>query len=144
MREVDQKEGWVLNNRCFQTVVLDKTLESPPDCKEIRPVNPKGNQLWISIGRTDAEAEASILWPLDVKSWLIRKHPDFWERLKAGRKGDERGWDGWMASLTQRTWVWASSRKWWRTRKPGVLQAMGLQRVGHNWATEQQQGKTVF
>ena len=62
-----------------------------------------------------------------------------WKRLKAGGEGDDRGWDGWMASPTQRTWVWASSRRWWRTEKPGVLQSMGSKRAGHDWATEQQQ-----
>ena len=70
------KEGWVLKNWCFQIVVLEKTLESPLDCKEIKPANPKGNQPWIFIGRTDAEAKAPILWPPDVKSWLIEKDPD--------------------------------------------------------------------
>ena len=121
-------------NQCFQTVVLEKTLESPLDSKEIKSVNYKGNQPWIFIGRTDADAEAPILWPPDAKSWLIRKNPKkkknfpwFWERLRAGREGDDRGWDGWMASLTQWTWVWASSRRWWRTGKPGVLQSMGSQ-----------------
>ena len=75
MQELDRKEGWAPKNWCFQIVVL-KTLESPLDCKEIKPVNPKGNQLWIFIGRTDAEAEAPILWPPDVKSWLIGKDPN--------------------------------------------------------------------
>ena len=74
--QLDHKEGWVPKNWCFQTVVLEKTLESPLDCKEIKPVNPKGNQPWICIGRTDAEAEAPILWPPDVKSWLTGKDPD--------------------------------------------------------------------
>ena len=73
MWELDHKEGWVLKNWCFQTVVLEKTFESPVDCKEIKPVNPKGNQPWIFIGRTNAEAEAPILWPPDVKRWLIGK-----------------------------------------------------------------------
>ena len=76
MLELGHKEFWVLKNRCFWTVVLEKTLESPLDCKEIKPVNPKGNQSWIFIGRTDAEAEASILWPPDAKIQLIRKDPD--------------------------------------------------------------------
>ena len=76
MWELDQKESWVLKSWCFQIVVLEKTLESPLDCKEIKPVNPKGNQPWIFIGRTDAEAEAPILWPPGVKSWLIGKSPD--------------------------------------------------------------------
>ena len=76
MWELDHKEGWVPKNWCFWAVVLEKTLESPLDYKEIKPVNPKGNQPWIFIGRTDDEAEASILWPPDVKSGLIRKDPD--------------------------------------------------------------------
>ena len=74
MWELDYKESWAPKTWCFWTVVLEKTLESPLDCKEIQPVNPKGNQSWIFIGRTDAEA--LILWPPDVKSWLIRKDPD--------------------------------------------------------------------
>ena len=106
MWELDHKEGWALNNWCFQTVVLEKTLESPLDCREIWPVNLKGNQSWILIGRTDAGAP--ILWPPDVKSWLIGKD-SCWERLKAGREEDDRGWDGWMASPTQWAWVWINS-----------------------------------
>ena len=100
MWELDYKENWTPKNWCFWTVVLEKTLESPLDCKEIQPVNPKGNQSWIFFGKTDAEAETPILWPPDVKnlSW-------FWERLRAGREGDNRGWNGWMASPTQRTQV---------------------------------------
>ena len=115
------------------TVILEKIRESPSDCKEIQPVCPKGNQSWIFIGRTNAEAEAPILWPSDVKNWLIGKDSD---GLKA-REGDNRGWDGWIASVTQWTWVWAGSRSWWWTGSPGVLQSMGSQRVGHDWATEQ-------
>ena len=76
MWELDHKEGWVQKNWCFWTVVLEKTLESPLVCKEIKPVNLKGNQSWIFIGRTDAETEAPILWPPNAKSWLIRKVPD--------------------------------------------------------------------
>ena len=134
MWELDHKEGWVPKNWCFWTVLLEKTLESPLDCKEIKPAHPKGNQSWIFIGRTDAEAEAPILWPPDVKIWLIRK--DWcWEKLKAGGEVDDRGWDSWMASSIQWTWVWASSGSWWRTGKPGVLQSMGSQRVIHDWAT---------
>ena len=92
------------------------------------------NQSWIFIGRTDAEAESPILWPPDVKSWL-RKRPWCWERLKEGGEGDDRGWDGWMASPTGWTWVWASSGSWWWTGRPGMLQSLGLQRVGHDWGT---------
>ena len=76
MWELDHNDSWVLKNWCFQTLVLEKTLESPLDSKEIKPVNPKGNQPWIFIGRTDAEAEAPMLWPVDSKSWLIGKDPD--------------------------------------------------------------------
>ena len=96
---------------------------SPLNSKEIKPVNPKGNQSWIFTGRTDAEAEP------DRKSWLIGKRLWCWERLKAGGEGDDRGWDGWhhqrMASPTRWTWVWASSGSWWWTGTPGVLQSMG-------------------
>ena len=96
MWELDYKESWAPKNWCFWTVVLEKTLESPLDCKEIQPVLPKGNQSWVFIGRTDAEAETPILWPPDGKNWLIWKRPWCWKRLKAGGEGDDRGWDGWM------------------------------------------------
>ena len=138
MWELDHKEGWVLKNWCFWIVVLEKTLESPLESKEIKRVNPKGNRLWIFTGRTDAKSEAPILWPPDLKSQFTRKGTWRWKRLEAGGEGDDRGWDGWMASLTQWTWVWENSESWWRTGKPGKLQSMGLQRVGHYWATEQQ------
>ena len=101
MWELDHKESWAPKNWCFWTVVSEKTLESPFDCKEIQPVHPKGNQFWISIGRTDAEAETLTLWPPVMKNWLIGKDPDAGnEWLKAGGEGDDRGWDGWMASWT--------------------------------------------
>ena len=77
-----------------------------------------------------------ILWPPHVKSWLIGKDSDAGRDLGAGGEGDNRRWDGWMASLTQWTWVWVNSKKWWWTRRPGVLQFMGSQRVGHDWVTE--------
>ena len=96
MWELDYKESWVPNNWCFWTVVLEKTLESPLDCKEIKPVNPKGNQSWIFIGRTDTEAEAPILWPPDAKNWLIWKDPDArkdWGQEEKGTTEDEVvGW----------------------------------------------------
>ena len=130
------KESWVPKNWCFWTVVLEKTLKSPLNCKEIQPVHPKGNQSWIFIGRTDAEAEGLILWPPDAKNPLNWKYPDAGKRLKARGEGDDRGWNGWMASLTWRTWVWVNSRSWWRTEKPGMLLSMGLQRIRHDWATE--------
>ena len=129
---LDHKESWALKNWCFCTVVLEKTLESPLDSKEIQRVHPKGNQCWIVIGRTDAQAETPILWPPGAKNWLIGVFPRPWclERLKARREGEDRGWDSWMASLTQWTWIWASSRSWWWT---GSLK---LCRVSHDWANE--------
>ena len=108
MWESDYKESWAQKNWCFWTMVLEKTLESPLDFKVIQPVHPKGNQPWIFIGRT--EAEAPILWPPDVKSWPW-KRPWCWEKLRARGEGDDRGWDGWMVSLTQWTRVWANSRR---------------------------------
>ena len=141
MWELDYKESWAKKNWCFWTVVLEKTLESPLDCKEIQPVHPKGNLSWIFIGRTYTEAEVPILWPPDAKNWLIEKGPDAGKDWNAGGKGDDRGWDGWMASLTQWTWVWVSSGSWWWTGKPGVVQSMGLQRVRHHWVTELNYGK---
>ena len=95
----------------------------------------KENQSWIFIGRTNAEAEAPALWLPYVKNWLLRKDR-CWERLKAEGEGDDRGWDGWMASPILWMWVWASCRSWWWTGKPRVLQSMEWQRVGHDWATE--------
>ena len=114
----------MLRNWCFWTVVLEKTLESPLDCKEIKPVSPKGNQSRIFIGRTDTQTEDTQYfgpWCEELTHW---KRPWCWERLKAGGEGDDRGWDSWMASPTR----WAG--------KPGMLQSMRSQRVRHNWATE--------
>ena len=110
--------------------MLEKTFESSLDSKENKPVNSKGNKPWICIGRTNAEA--SIFWSPDAKSWLWKK-PWCWEGL---RTGGDRGWDAWMASLTQWTWVWANSERQWRTGKPGVLQSMESQRDRHYLATE--------
>ena len=129
--ELDHKESWVLKNWCFWTVVLEKTLESPLDCKEIQPVHPKGDQSWVFTGRSDVEAETPILWPPDGNNWLIWKDPDAGKDWRWEEK--DRGWDGWMASLTRGTGVWASSGSWWWT---GVLLFMGSQRVGHDWVTE--------
>ena len=108
MLELDHKEGWAPKNWCFQIVLLDKTRESPLESKEILSVSPIRNQPWIFTGRTDAEAEAPILWSKELTHW---KRPWCWERLRAGGKGGNRGWDGWMASLTQWTWVWANSKR---------------------------------
>ena len=124
MWKLDHKESWALKNWCVWTVVLEKTLESPLDCKEILPVHPKENQSWIFIGRTDAEDETPILWPPDVKNWLIWKSLMLWN-IKAGRKWGDRGCDGWMESLTGRTWVWVNSGSWWWTRNPCMLHSVG-------------------
>ena len=135
MWELDYKESSVLKNWCFWTVVLEKTLESPLDCTEIKPVNHKGNQSWIFM-------EGLMLkLKLQYFSHLMRRTNSFektlmWVRLMAGGAGDSRGWVGWMASPTQWSWVWVSSGSWWWTGRPGVLWFMGSQIVGHNWATE--------
>ena len=126
MWELDYKVSWMPKNWYFWTVVLEKTLESPLDCKEIQSVNPKGNQSWIFIGRTDAEAETPILWPPDVNNWLIRKDPDAGKDWR-WEEEDDRGWDGRMASPAWWIWVWVSSGSWWWTGKPGMLQSMGSQ-----------------
>ena len=136
IRELVYKESWPLKNWCFWTVVLEKTLESLLDFKEIQPVHPKGNQSWIFIGRTDAEAETPILWWPDAKNWLIGKDPDSgkdWSWEEKGMTENERVG---LASLTRWTGVWAIPRIWWWTRKPGMLQFMVSQTVRHNSATE--------
>ena len=128
MWEVDHTESWVPKNRCFWTVVLEKTLEISLDSKEIKPVNRKGNQPWISTGRTDGWSSNTFATCCEEPThW---KSPWCWERLKGGIERDDRGWDGWMA------WAWTNSGRWWRTGRPGVLQSTGSQRVGHDWATE--------
>ena len=129
MWELGCKESWVPKNWCFWTMVLEKTLESPLDCKEIQPVHPKQNQSWIFIGRTDPEAETQILWPPDA---IWKKINSFEKtlmlgRLKAGGKGDDRWRDGWMASPTESTWVWVNSGSWWWTGRPDTLQSMWSQ-----------------
>ena len=107
MWELDHIESWALKNWCFWTVVLEKTLESPLDCKEIQPINPKGNQSWLFIGRTDPEAETPILWPPDAKSWLIGKDPDAEKEWRQEEKGKQRM--RWLDGITDSmTWVWAS------------------------------------
>ena len=114
--------------------MLEKTLESPMDCREIQPVNPKGNQSWVFVGGTDDEAETPMLWPHDAKNshW---KRPWCCERLKTGGEGDDRGWDGWMTSLMRSTWVWVDSGSWWWTGKPGVSQSMRSQSWNY-WGTK--------
>ena len=135
MWELEYKESWAPKNWCFWTVVLEKTLESPLDCKEIQPVNPKGNQSWKSLEglmlKSKLQYFGHLIWRTDSleKTLMLGK-------IEAGGEGDNRGWEVWMASLTWWTWIWVGSGSWWWTGKPGVLQSMGSQRVGHNWVTE--------
>ena len=135
MWDLDYKESWALKNWCFWTVVLEKTLESLLDCKDIQPVNPRGNQSWIFIVRTDAEAETPNLWPYDAKNPTHWKRPWYWERLKVGGEGDYGGWDDCMVSLTWRTWVWASSRFGDGQGSLVCCSPWGC-RVGYDWVTE--------
>ena len=129
MWELAYKESWAPKNWCFWTVVLKKTLESPLGCKEIKPVHPKGNQSWIFIGRTDAEAEASIFWSPDAKHWLIKKD-DILEKIE----GRRRGWfDGITNSMDMSLRSFGS---WWWTGKPGIPQSMGSERDRHDCVTE--------
>ena len=136
MWELDCEESWAQKNWCFWTVMLEKTLESPLDCKEIQPIHSKGDQSWVFFGRSDAKAETPVLWPLHAKSWLTGKDSDAGRDWGQEEKGMTRGWDGWMASLTRWAWVWVNSRSWWWTGRPGVLRFMGSQRVGDDWDTE--------
>ena len=130
--ELDYEESWAPKNWCFWTVVLEKTLESPLDCKEIQPVRPKGDQSWV-YWCWSWSSNTLATWCEELthlkRSWC-------WERLRVGGEGDNRGWDGWMASPTQWTWVWVDSGSWWWTGRPDVLWFVGLQRVGHDWVTE--------
>ena len=106
--DLDHKEGWTLKNWCFWTVVFEKNLESTLASKEIKWVNPKGNQPWIFIGRTNAQAEVPILWPLDEKSLLVEKTVML-GKIEGGRRRRKRERDGWTVSPTQWTWVWVNS-----------------------------------
>ena len=134
--EFNHKKGWVMKNWCFWIVVLEETLDSPLDCKEIKLVNPKRKSI-LNIHWKDWcwswNSNTLATWCEELTHW---KRPWCWERLKAAGEGDDREWDGWMASPTQWTWIWVSSRYWWWTGKPGMLQSMGLQGVGRDWATE--------
>ena len=115
MWELDCEESWALKNRCFWTVVLEKILENPLDCKEVQPVHSKGDQSWVFVGEDWCWSWNSNTMATWCEELTHLKRPWCWERLRAGGEGDDRGWDGWMASLTQWSWVWVNSGSWWWT-----------------------------
>ena len=135
MWELDYKESWVPNNWCFWTVVLEKTLESLGLQEDSTSQSKRKSVLNIHWKDWCWSWNSNTLatWCKELTPW---KRPWCWERLMVGRERDDRGWDGWMASPTRWTWVWASSGSWWWTGRPNVLQSMGSQRVRHEWVTE--------
>ena len=136
MWELDYKESWMPKNWCFWTVVLEKTLESPLDCKKIQPVHPKGDQSWVFFGGNDAKGEAPIHWPPHAKRWLIWEDPDAgkdWGQEEKGMTEDEMA--GWHHRLNGHGFGWTLGVGD-GTRRPGVLQFMGSQRIRHDWVTE--------
>ena len=133
MWQLDCEESWALKNWCFWTVVLEKTLQSPLNCKKIKPVNPKGNQSWIFTGiftllKLKFQSFGHLMQRTDSleKTLMLGK-------MEEGGEGDDRGYDGWIASPLQWARVWVNSGSWWWTGRPGVLQSKGLQRVRHDW-----------
>ena len=134
-QQMNHKEGWAPKNWYFRIVVLEKALERPLDCKRsnqsiLREINPEYSLVGLML---KLKFRCFATW---CEELTHLKRPWFWERLKAGGEGDDRGWDGWMTSPTRWAWVWVSSGNWWWTGKLGVLQSMGFRRVGHNWVTE--------
>ena len=134
--ELDHKEGWVLKNLCFWTMVLEKTLESPMDYKEIKPVNPKANPFWIFIWRTNTDTETPILWPPNMKSWLIRKDPDagkYWSRRRRGWQRTMFEWHHHSMDMTlSKLWEMVKDREPWHATVPGVAEN---QTWLSNWTT---------
>ena len=135
MWELDYKEGWPQKNWCFWTVGLEKTLESPLDSKEIQPVHPKRNHSWVFIGRTDVEAETPVFGHLMWRADSFEKTLMLGKVEGRRRRGRQRM--RWLDGITDSMeWVWINSGSWWWTGRPGMLQFMGSQTVGHDWATE--------
>ena len=135
MWELDCEESWVPKNWCFWTVVLEKTLESSWTARRsnqsiLKEISPEYSLEGLML---KLKFNTLATW---CKELTHLKRPWCWQRLRAGREVGNRGWDGWMASLTRWTWVWVGCRSWWWTGRPGMLQPMGLQRVGHDWATD--------
>ena len=128
-------EGWAPKNWCFWTVVLEKTLESPLDCKEIQSVDSKGDQPGCSLEgmmlKPKLQYFGHLMWRVDSLEKTLMLGG-----IGVGGKGYDRGWDGWMASPTQWMWAWVNSGRWWWTGRPGMLRFMGSQRVGHDWVME--------
>ena len=136
MWELDSEENWAPKNWCFWTVVLEKTLEGPLDCRRsnesiLKEISPECSLEGLML-KLKLQYFGHLMWRADSfeKTLMLGKIS------KVGEEGDDRGWDGWMASPTQWTWIWVNSASWWWTGRPGVLQSMGLQRVRHDWATE--------
>ena len=146
MWELDCEESWGPKNWWFWIVVLKKTLESTLDCKEIKPGSPKGNQSWIFIRifrMLMLKLKLQYFGHLMPRANSLEKTLML-EKTEGRGEGDNRGWDAWLASLTQWTWVWAGSVWWWSTGKPGVPQFMGWHRVRHDWPTQQQQQQATL
>ena len=135
MWKLDHEEGWTLKDWCFWIVVLEKTLEGPLDSKEIQPVHSEGDQPRISLERMMLKLKLQyfghLMWRVDSLEKTLMLG-----RIGGWGEGNDRGWDGWMASGTRWTWVWVNSGSWWWTGRPGLLWFMGSQRDGHDWATE--------
>ena len=141
MWELDFKESWAPKNWWFSTVVLEKTLGVPWTARRsnqsiLMEISPEYSLEGLML-KLKLQYSGHLMWR--AEKTLKRTHlkrPWYWERLNAWGDGEDRGWNGWMASPTQWTWIWVSSRSWWWTGRPGMLQSVGSQRVGHNWATE--------
>ena len=128
MLELDNKKGWALKSWCLQTVVLEKTLESPLDSKEIKPINLKGNQPWIPLEGLMLKLKRQYFSHLMQTTDSLEKSLSL-GKIEGRKRRGLKGWDGWMASLMQWTWTWANLGRWWGTERPGVLQSIELDKT---------------